>query len=33
MIDAAERRKLCLSGPGSAETFPFGAKTSVFKVA
>ena len=33
MIDAAELRKLCLSCPGSAETCPFGAKTSVFKVA
>jgi predicted DNA-binding protein (MmcQ/YjbR family) len=33
MIDAAEHRKLCLSFRGSAETFPFGAKTSVFKVA
>ena len=33
MIDAAELRKLCLSFRGSAETFPFGAKTSVFKVA
>ena len=33
MIDAAELRKLCLSFRGLAETFPFGAKTSVFKVA
>ena len=33
MIDAAELRGLCLSFPGSAETFPFGPKTSVFKVA
>jgi len=34
MIDAAELRKLCLSCPGSAGTFPFGAKRSlVFKVA
>ena len=32
MIDAAELRKLCLSFRGLAETFPFGAKTSVFKV-
>jgi predicted DNA-binding protein (MmcQ/YjbR family) len=33
MIDAAELRELCLAFPGSAETFPFGSKTSVFKVA
>ena len=33
MIDAAELRELCLAFPGSAETFPFGPKTSVFKVA
>jgi predicted DNA-binding protein (MmcQ/YjbR family) len=33
MIDAAELRDLCLGFPGSAETFPFGPKTSVFKVA
>jgi predicted DNA-binding protein (MmcQ/YjbR family) len=33
MIDAAELRKLCLALPGSAETFPFGPRTSVFKVA
>jgi predicted DNA-binding protein (MmcQ/YjbR family) len=29
---AAELRDLCLSFPGSAETFPFGPETSVFKV-
>jgi predicted DNA-binding protein (MmcQ/YjbR family) len=33
MIDAAVLRDLCLGFPGSAETFPFGPKTSVFKVA
>jgi predicted DNA-binding protein (MmcQ/YjbR family) len=33
MIGAAELRDLCLAFPGSAETFPFGQKTSVFKVA
>jgi predicted DNA-binding protein (MmcQ/YjbR family) len=33
MIDATELRELCLAFPGSAETFPFGSKTSVFKVA
>jgi predicted DNA-binding protein (MmcQ/YjbR family) len=33
MIDAAELRDLCLRFPGSAETFPFGPETSVFKVA
>jgi predicted DNA-binding protein (MmcQ/YjbR family) len=33
VIDAAKLRELCLAFPGSAETFPFGAKTSVFKVA
>jgi hypothetical protein len=33
MIDAAEVRKLCRSFWGSAETFPSGAKRSVFKVA
>jgi ketosteroid isomerase-like protein len=34
MIDAAERRKLCACRSRiGAETFPFGAKTSVFKVA
>jgi predicted DNA-binding protein (MmcQ/YjbR family) len=29
----AELRQLCLSFPGAEETFPFGAETSVFKVA
>ncbi len=29
----AKLRKHCLSFPGSAETFPFGPQTSVFKVA
>jgi predicted DNA-binding protein (MmcQ/YjbR family) len=33
MIGAADLRVLCLSFPGSAETFPFGPETSVFKVA
>jgi predicted DNA-binding protein (MmcQ/YjbR family) len=33
MIGAAELRNLCLAFPGSAETFPFGPNTSVFKVA
>src|SRR5256714_15505550 len=33
MICAAELRDLCLGFPGSAETFPFGPETSVFKVA
>jgi hypothetical protein len=33
MIGAAELRDLCLALPGSAETFPFGPETSVFKVA
>jgi predicted DNA-binding protein (MmcQ/YjbR family) len=33
MIGAADLRELCLSFPGSAETFPFGPETSVFKVA
>jgi predicted DNA-binding protein (MmcQ/YjbR family) len=33
MIGAPELRDLCLAFPGSAETFPFGPKTSVFKVA
>ncbi len=33
MIGAAELRDLCLTFPGSAETFPFGPETSVFKVA
>jgi predicted DNA-binding protein (MmcQ/YjbR family) len=32
MIDAAELRERCQAFPGSAETFPFGPKTSVFKV-
>jgi predicted DNA-binding protein (MmcQ/YjbR family) len=32
MIDAAKLRERCLAFPGSAETFPFGSKTSVFKV-
>jgi predicted DNA-binding protein (MmcQ/YjbR family) len=32
-MDAAQLREHCLSFPGSAETFPFGAETSVFKVA
>jgi predicted DNA-binding protein (MmcQ/YjbR family) len=32
MIGAAELRELCLGFPGSAETFPFGPLTSVFKV-
>jgi predicted DNA-binding protein (MmcQ/YjbR family) len=30
---ASELRALCLAFPGSAETFPFGPGTSVFKVA
>jgi predicted DNA-binding protein (MmcQ/YjbR family) len=33
MIGAAELRNFCLGFPGSIETFPFGPKTSVFKVA
>ena len=33
MIGAAKLRRLCLGFPGSVETFPFGAETSVFKVA
>ena len=33
MIGAADLRDRCLSFPGSAETFPFGPETSVFKVA
>jgi predicted DNA-binding protein (MmcQ/YjbR family) len=33
MIGAAELRHLCLALPGTAETFPFRPKTSVFKVA
>jgi predicted DNA-binding protein (MmcQ/YjbR family) len=32
-VNAAELRDHCLAFPGSAETFPFGAETSVFKVA
>jgi predicted DNA-binding protein (MmcQ/YjbR family) len=32
-MDADELQRLCLSFPGSAETFPFGPETSVFKVA
>jgi predicted DNA-binding protein (MmcQ/YjbR family) len=32
-IDPAGLRGLCLTFPGSAETFPFGPETSVFKVA
>ena len=31
-MDWDELRGLCLSLPGSAETFPFGPETSVFKV-
>jgi len=33
MIGPADLRELCLSLPGSDETFPFGPQTSVFKVA
>jgi predicted DNA-binding protein (MmcQ/YjbR family) len=33
MIGAAQLREVCLGFPGSAETFPFGPRTSVFKVA
>ena len=33
MIGAGDLRELCLSFPGSDETFPFGRETSVFKVA
>jgi predicted DNA-binding protein (MmcQ/YjbR family) len=33
MLGAATLRDLCLGFPGSAETFPFGPQTSVFKVA
>jgi predicted DNA-binding protein (MmcQ/YjbR family) len=33
MIRAAELRDLCLAFAGSVETFPFGPKTSVFKIA
>ena len=32
-MDADALRDLCLSHPGSEETFPFGFETSVFKVA
>jgi predicted DNA-binding protein (MmcQ/YjbR family) len=32
-MDAAQLREWCLSFAGSSETFPFGAETSVFKVA
>jgi predicted DNA-binding protein (MmcQ/YjbR family) len=32
-MNPAELRDQCLSFPGSEETFPFGPKTSVFKVA
>ena len=32
-MDWDELRDLCLSFPGSEETFPFGLQTSVFKVA
>jgi predicted DNA-binding protein (MmcQ/YjbR family) len=32
-VRAGDLRDLCLSFPGSEETFPFGAETSVFKVA
>jgi predicted DNA-binding protein (MmcQ/YjbR family) len=32
-VDDAELRSHCLSFRGAAETFPFGAETSVFKVA
>jgi predicted DNA-binding protein (MmcQ/YjbR family) len=32
-MHAAELRDHCLAFPGSAETFPFGPETSVFKVA
>jgi predicted DNA-binding protein (MmcQ/YjbR family) len=32
-VDAEELQRLCLSFPGSVETFPFGPETSVFKVA
>jgi predicted DNA-binding protein (MmcQ/YjbR family) len=33
MVDAVTLQRQCLSFPGSAETFPFGPETSVFKVA
>jgi predicted DNA-binding protein (MmcQ/YjbR family) len=32
-MTAAELRRLCLSRPGAVEEFPFGQRTSVFKVA
>ena len=32
MVHAEELHRHCLSFPGSAETFPFGSATSVFKV-
>jgi predicted DNA-binding protein (MmcQ/YjbR family) len=32
-MDAVQLRNYCLSFRGSAETFPFGSETSVFKVA
>ncbi len=32
-MNSRELRDRCLSFPGAAETFPFGAETSVFKVA
>jgi predicted DNA-binding protein (MmcQ/YjbR family) len=32
-VNPAELRDHCLAFPGAAETFPFGPKTSVFKVA
>jgi predicted DNA-binding protein (MmcQ/YjbR family) len=31
-MDSTALRSLCLSFPGSAQTFPFGPRTSVFKV-
>jgi predicted DNA-binding protein (MmcQ/YjbR family) len=31
-VTAAQLRRLCLGFPGAAETFPFGTRTSVFKV-
>ncbi len=33
VVNAPALQRLCLSFPGSVETFPFGAETSVFKVA
>ncbi len=32
-MDADELRRWCLARPGAAEAFPFGERTSVFKVA